>query len=149
MKKKYKLPIYRLQLVRDGEIEVNSITAAFEVIDKMKDFVRADRENVVCLYLDAKNRIIGQHVVSVGTVNASLVHPREVFKIAILKNAIQVIVMHNHPSGNIEPSEADNEVTTRLASAGKLLGIELVDHIIVAPDKTYYSYQRSATQYLN
>ncbi len=148
MKKNYKLPIYRLQLVKEGELELKSITSPGELVKQMKDFVRSDREKLICVYLDAKNRFIGQHVVSVGTVNASMVHPREIFKVAILKNAVQVIAFHNHPSGNIEPSEADDDVTVRIADAGKLLGIELRDHIIVSPDKKYFSYNDSRRQCL-
>jgi len=83
--------------------------------------------------------VVAHHVISIGTTNANLVHPREVFKPAIIKNACGVIVAHNHPSGGTDPSEADLEVTKRLTDAGKLLGIELLDHIIITPDGKTHS----------
>ena len=86
------------------------------------------------LYLDSRNKLIVDDV-SVGTLNASLVYPREVFKNAIQANAAQVIVGHNHPSGDAEPSEEDLLLTKKLVESGKILGIEVADHIIVAKDK--------------
>ena len=91
---------------------------------------REKKEHFVMLYLDARNKLIVDNV-SVGTLNTSLVHPREVFKNAIQASAAQVIVAHNHPSGDHEPSEDDSEITKRLVESGKILGIEVVDHIII------------------
>lgn len=91
---------------------------------------REKKEHFVMLYLDTRNKLIVDKV-SVGTLNASLVHPREVFKNAIQSNAAQVIVAHNHPSGDPEPSEDDLTITKRLVESGKILGIEVVDHIII------------------
>ena len=85
-------------------------------------------------FLDSRSGEIASQVVSVGTLNASLVHPREVFEPAINCSAAQIIVAHNHPSGDAEPSEDDLAVTRRLVEAGKLLGIEVIDHVIVAKD---------------
>lgn len=93
---------------------------------------REKKEHFVILPLDARNNLIKISDISVGTLNANLVHPREVFKEAIQSNAAQVIVAHNHPSGDTEPSEDDLVITRRLVEAGKILGIEVVDHIIVA-----------------
>jgi len=90
-----------------------------------------DRENFVVVLLNTKNEVIETPLVSVGTLSASLVHPREVCKPAIRASAASVILAHNHPSGNVEPSQEDREVTKRLARAAKLLGIELLDHVIV------------------
>ena len=132
-KKIYKIPTYRLQLVRDGFIATHSIKEPEEIFKAIKTFIRSDREIMAALYLDAGNRVIAHHVVSIGTTNANLVHPREVFKPAILRNACSLVVAHNHPSGNIKPSEADLALTQRLKDAGKLLGIELLDHIITTP----------------
>jgi len=85
--------------------------------------------HIVCL--DTKNQIIGTHQISVGTLDASLVHPREVFKPAIKDSASSVILVHNHPSGDPTPSPEDRQVTRRLEEAGKLLGIDVLDHIVL------------------
>ena len=95
---------------------------------------RKNKEHFVMLCLNSRNKLIIDDV-SVGTLNASLVHPREVFKKAIQANAALVIVAHNHPSGDTEPSEDDLVITKNLAESGKILGIEITDHIIVAKDK--------------
>lgn len=85
---------------------------------------------LICLHLDIKHAVISYEIVSVGSLNFSVVHPREVFKGAFLANAGAVIVYHNHPSGDPEPSAEDITVTKRLVDAGKILGIEVLDHII-------------------
>ena len=90
-----------------------------------------DRENFVVVLLNTKNEVIETSTVSVGTLSASLVHPREVFKPAIRASAASVILAHNHPSGKVEPSKEDREVTRRLGEAAAILGIEVLDHIIV------------------
>ncbi|MCA9002255.1 MAG: DNA repair protein RadC [Planctomycetes bacterium] len=89
------------------------------------------REVFVVLLLDVQNRLQGEALVSVGTLTSSLVHPREVFRQAIAQGAAAVIVAHNHPSGDPDPSQADREVTRRLIRAGQLLGIPLLDHVVV------------------
>jgi hypothetical protein len=88
----------------------------------------------VALLLDQKNRITGVHVVSVGSLNASLVHRREAYKVAILGNAAAIPVLHNHPSGDRRPSREDREITQRLRLRGETLGIPLLDHVIVGLD---------------
>jgi len=90
-----------------------------------------DRENFVVVLLNTKNEVIETSTVSVGTLSASLVHPREVFKPAVRASAASVILAHNHPSGKVEPSKEDREVTRRLGEAAAILGIEVLDHIIV------------------
>ncbi len=90
-----------------------------------------DRENFVVVLLNTKNEVIESPLVSVGTLSSALVHPREVFKPAIRASAASVILAHNHPSGNIEPSREDREVTRRLVEAAEILGIEVLDHVIV------------------
>lgn len=91
-----------------------------------------DREQFVCAHLDVKNRLLSREVVSIGHLTAALVHPREVFKAAILANAASVAFVHNHPSGDPEPSREDIEITRRLVKAGEILGIPVVDHVVVA-----------------
>lgn len=102
-----------------------------EVWVELKDIRDHKKEHFVVFYLDTRNQAIKRETISIGTLNASLVHPREVFEPAIKCSAAQVLIAHNHPSGNIEPSPEDIEVTKRLVEAGKLLGIEVVDHVIV------------------
>jgi len=92
---------------------------------------RADREVTLVVCLNAKHHVNAVHVVSMGSLTASLVHPREVYKPAILSNSAAIALVHNHPSGNTEPSREDIELTRLLIEAGKVLGIPLVDHVIV------------------
>jgi len=101
-------------------------------------FNTLDREVFLLIGLDGKNRTMFQHQVSVGCVTSSIVHPREVFKAAILANAVSLIFLHNHPSGSCDPSPEDVEVTRRLVAAGELLGIKVMDHIIIGDD--YFSF---------
>lgn len=90
-----------------------------------------DRENFVAVLLNTKNEVIESPLISVGTLSSSLVHPREVFKPAVRASAASVVLAHNHPSGKVEPSREDREVTRRLVGAAEILGIEVLDHIIV------------------
>ena len=101
-----------------------------------------DREAFVVLLLDVKHRIIAEEVLTVGILNGSLVHPREVFKAAVAGSAAAIILAHNHPSGDVQPGRQDFEVTRRLRDAGKLLGIPVVDHVIVgAGTADVYSFR--------
>ena len=97
------------------------------------DIRMADREMFVVLHLDVRNRVVAHEITSIGSQTASLVHPREVFKSAILKGACSIILSHNHPSGDPSPSKDDIDLTHRLVEAGRLMGIDVLDHIIVAP----------------
>ena len=105
-----------------------------QALAQLHDIRSHKKEHFVALYLNARNELIHREDISVGTVDASLVHPREVFAPALEHNATTVIVAHNHPSGNHEPSPEDYDVTARLKDAGKLLGITLVEHIIMTKD---------------
>lgn len=97
------------------------------------------KEHFIGLYLDTRNKVIYSEVISIGTLNACLVHPREVFSPAIKKRAASIIVLHNHPSGNLEPSQPDIELTRRLKESGRLLGIEVIDHLIFDKGDDFYS----------
>ena len=99
--------------------------------DQLSDIRDKKQEYFVCLTLDGANRLISKRIITIGTLTSSLVHPREVFAEAISDRAASIIVAHNHPSGNLQSSDADIQVTERLKEAGVLLGINLVDHIIV------------------
>lgn len=100
----------------------------------MEEFRAGDRERFLALHLDTRHRLTAMETVSVGTLNASLVHPREVFRNAVRRSSAAVIAAHNHPSGCCEPSREDLELTRRLDACGRLLGIELLDHVIVGAD---------------
>jgi DNA repair protein RadC len=102
-----------------------------EVAEQCRNFRNKPKEHFCVFLLDTQNRIVGKEVISIGTLNASLIHPRETFRTAIRKNSCSIIVVHNHPSGSLEPSPEDMHVTRRLQQAGELLGIELLDHVIV------------------
>lgn len=106
----------------------------------LSNITNAKQEHFVGLYLNARSQLVHKQTITIGTINQSLVHPREVFAPAIHHLATALIVAHNHPSGSVEPSEDDNRVTQTLTKAGELLGIELIDHIIVT-DHKYYSYK--------
>ena len=93
---------------------------------------KKDREHFICLYLNARNQMIHREVISIGSLSASIVHPREVFSVAIKRCAANTILAHNHPSNDVSPSKDDIELTRRLKNAGEILGIEILDHIIVS-----------------
>jgi DNA repair protein RadC len=97
-----------------------------------KELSAARKEHFCTLYLDTRNRVIRKETISIGTLNASLVHPREVFQPAVECSAASVILVHNHPSGEAEPSREDLLLTKRLVSAGEIMGIDVLDHVIVA-----------------
>lgn len=101
----------------------------------LSDIRNKKQEHFVLLTLDGADRLIDRHIVSIGTVNASLIHPRDVFSIALNDNAASIIVAHNHPGGSLEPSDADIEVTKRLSDAGKLLGIAFQSHVLVTNEE--------------
>ena len=99
-----------------------------------------DRETFVLIFLNAKNHVIDTEVHAIGSIDSSAVYPREVFRSAILKNAASIICVHNHPSGDPEPSPCDREITRSLVHAGALLQIKVLDHIIITPGEAYYSF---------
>lgn len=105
-------------------------------------FHNADREMFVALHLDTKNRVVREEVISIGILDASLIHPREVFKTAIKESSRSVIFVHNHPSGDVTPSPEDIEVTSRLREIGTLLEIPVLDHVIVGKEK-WYSFKEN------
>ena len=114
-----------------------------DVWNELKDVSDHKKEHFVVFFLDSRNQEIKREVVSVGSLNANLVHPREVFEPAVRHLAAQVIIAHNHPSGDAEPSEDDLMITRRLVEAGKIMGIEILDHIILTKD-SHYSFKEKA-----
>lgn len=119
----------RLGQARARRPTVSSPAEAASLV--MEEMRRLDREEFRILLLDTRNRLLGCEVVSVGSLTASIVHPREVFKGPIRRSAHAVILVHNHPSGDPTPSPEDREVTRRLAEVGRIVGIEVLDHIVI------------------
>ena len=108
-----------------------TINTAKEAVDVAKDLITdKHKEHFIALYLNPHNQLNKTEIVSIGTINACLVHPREVFRPAIISHSASLVVLHNHPSGSVEPSEADLELTKRLKKAGEILGYEIADHIV-------------------
>jgi len=117
------------RLLKDKKAEI--YLKPREIWEELKDLRDHKKEHFVIFYLDSRNQEIKREIVSVGSLNANLVHPREVFEPAVRNLAAQIILAHNHPSGDPEPSEDDLEITKRLVESGKILGIEVIDHIII------------------
>ena len=113
---------------------------AEDIWNELRDLRDNKKEHFIIFFLDARNQEIKREIISVGLLNANLVHPREVFEPAVRNISAQIVLAHNHPSGDPEPSEDDLEITKRLVEAGKLLGIEVVDHIIVVKDN-FFSFK--------
>lgn len=111
------------------------IRKAQDAYDYLVDMRKLPKEHLRGLYLNNHNRIIHDEVISIGTINSNLVHPREVFRPAIEHNAVALVLAHNHPSNIVTPSESDIEVTNQLIKASKILGINILDHIIITKDK--------------
>jgi DNA repair protein RadC len=133
LNKNYKGIRCRVCLVREntgGEIiQINNDQDAYELVKE--EMVNSDREIFLSIMLTVRNELIGVETVSIGSVTASILMPREVFKSAILANAVSVILCHNHPSGDLKPSREDISVTKKLIETGELLGIKVLDHLIV------------------
>ena len=120
-----------------NQIKIYSSNSIYEYYkDKLSDKLQ---EYFYCVYLDTKNHIIKDKLLFIGTINESLIHPREIFKEAYLLSASGIICIHNHPSGNVNPSNNDIIMTKQLVEVGKILGIKVLDHIIIGKDN-YYSF---------
>lgn len=126
--------VINIQMVKERQILYNGarLTTPEQAAEAFCALVGdPDREYFLCMLLDGKNRITGIHTVSQGSLNQSIVHPRETFKAAILTNSAAILLAHNHPTGDLTPSREDIEITRRLKDAGEILGIRVLDHIIV------------------
>jgi DNA repair protein RadC len=129
------IAVFRLSLIKEKSIaygQSSLVLSPQQVYELIKEYLQdTDREHFIAIFLDSRSAVIGMHTVSVGTLTESLVHPREVFKGAILANAASIIVAHNHPSGDHFPSEADLSVTAKLKESGRIVGIPIEDHVII------------------
>ena len=124
----------RVCLVRENTseeiIKINNESDAYELVKE--ELVNSDREILLSIMLTVRNDLIGVETVSIGSITASTTTPRDIFKSAILANAVAIIVCHNHPSGELVPSAEDIKITKQLIAAGELLGIKVLDHLIVS-----------------
>jgi DNA repair protein RadC len=129
-------------LVKENAIAITRPTDALEpILEALESLKFKEVECFVTITLNGSHKIIGTYIVSKGLVNQTIVHPREVFRPAIADNAVAVIIAHNHPSGNLEPSAEDKGTTRRIKEAGNLLGIKVLDHLIVSPSaRGYFSF---------
>ncbi len=137
--------IKSVEMVKEGAIlyPVRKISSPQDCEKLLRDYLdNTDREEFIVLALDTKNQPIAIHTVSIGTLNSSLVHPREVYKMAILSNAASIILSHNHPSGDTKPSQEDISITKRLSECGDIIGIKVLDHVIIGDNK-YLSFKDS------
>lgn len=121
--------------IKDGQ----ALKSSSVVVQYLKEFENQDREMLIVLGLDTKNKPIYREIVSIGTLNEMYVHPREVFKKAIMMSVCSIIIAHNHPSGDPNPSEQDRKFTSKLIQGGKLLGIDVLDHVVIGSE-SYYSF---------
>lgn len=120
-----------------GEETLPKIESIRDVVSQFSYLREKEREHLAALYLNARNEVIFKKHLFVGTLDANIAHPREVFKYALTQNAASIILVHNHPSGDPEPSKADLEITKRILEAGKIMGIDVLDHIIISKTKIF------------
>lgn len=142
MQETLRIPMNRLyqKFVQDVEVKNDVIKSPEDGLNIVKDLIgNADREHFVTLSLNTKNKVISMDISHIGSLNQCTVHPREIFKNAVLSNAAVIFLAHNHPSGVTTPSNEDIEFTKRLVDAGEIMGIEVLDHIIVNDQDEYCS----------
>ena len=138
------IPKIQISMVKEIYVSDTKYSCSQDIAESeitKKELRNSDREKFICIHLNIKNQIISYEVVSMGSLTSSIVHPREVFKAAILANAASVLFMHNHPSGSTEPSIDDIQVTERLCKAGNILGINILDHLIIT-NNDYLSFKQ-------
>lgn len=137
-----RIDVIAVQVVRERRVSYDAerLTTPEQAVAAFTALLgEPDREYMIALMLDGKNRITSVHRISEGSLNQSIVHPRETFKAAILSNAASIILAHNHPSGDPSPSKEDMAITRRLVDAGEMLGIKVLDHVIVGTDGRFLS----------
>lgn len=138
------IEIVDVQLVRQGELVFSqmNVNSPYACVDIFRKYLgEKDREHFVLICLNQKNTPTHIQTVHIGNINSAIISPREVFKVAILTNAARIVVAHNHPSGDCEPSPEDKGLTDRLAKSGDLLGIPLLDHLIIT-EHDHYSFKQ-------
>lgn len=138
-----RVQVVKIEMKKEKTLMVESTLNSPLIVAKLvKEFIGdVDRETFVIIALDSKNKINAINMASIGTVNATIVEPREIFKFAILSNAVGIIIAHNHPSGDTKPSKQDIQTTERIVKAAEIMRIPLIDHIIVGDEaENYFSF---------
>ena len=138
------LDLVRIRMAPDRTLKTQEpVSTPIEAVDLItREFGDLDREVFMALNLTCHLQVINMNICSMGTLNYTIVHPREVFKTSILSNASAVLLIHNHPSGILEPSKEDIDLTERMVSAGKILGIDVLDHLIIGTKEKAYTSLR-------
>ena len=129
-----RVDLVSIRMIREGSViyRDRKINSPQDAVNLIRAFLEnADREQLIVCCINTKNEPTAIHTASIGSLNSSIVHPREIFKVAILSNSSSIIIFHNHPSGDPTPSNEDINITHRLNEAGKIIGIDLIDHIII------------------
>jgi len=129
------LEVREIEYSYDKRPKISGMDDVVQVVKPM--IADPNKEFFMALYLNTKNGVLKQEIISIGSLNANIVHPREIFKTACMISASSIIVAHNHPSGDPSPSREDIEITKKLSEAGKMMGIELLDHVIIGFDRNY------------
>jgi DNA repair protein RadC len=132
------ISVFEKSLIKEYNQDVK-INTSRDIVTEMQDIKDISKEIFIVFHLDAKNQIIKREIISIGILNSSLIHPREVFRNAIISNVNSIILAHNHPSGDTAPSEEDKTITEQLMKAGDILGIKVLDHIIVGTKNEHTS----------
>ncbi len=140
-----RVDIVQVKMVKERSVlysarRIQSTSDADELVRKFLD--ELDREAMIVIALNAKSEPTCLQVISIGSLSASIVHPREVFKVAILSNAYSILLAHNHPSGDTTPSQEDIKITKRIKNASDIMGVSLLDHLIIGSDG-YYSFKEN------
>ncbi|WP_236932666.1 JAB domain-containing protein [Geosporobacter ferrireducens] len=141
-----RVDIVKIKMVKESSIlyAKRRINSPSDGVDLVKDFLEGeDRECFLAVFVNTKNEPTAIHTVSIGTLNASLIHPRELFKVAINANSSGILLFHNHPSGDPTPSQEDISITKRLVEAGNIMGIKILDHCILGDNSKFYSFKEN------
>ena len=131
--------------LKDSKIHVHSageVAKVFQDILALEDKIEQEKEHYYVMHLNVRSRVLMVELVTVGTVSSSLVHPRETYRRAVIAGSASIIIAHNHPSGEVDPSDEDMKVTRAMFDAGNILGITMLDHIIFTKD-TYFSFKKN------
>ena len=136
--------------LKDRKLQIRSsveVARVFQDLLRLEDRIERDKEHYYVMHLDIRSQVRLVEVVSVGTLTSSLVHPRETFRRAIVEGAASIIIAHNHPSGEADPSDEDTKITKNMFEAGQILGIKMLDHIIFTDkNKNFFSFRENREQ---
>jgi len=138
LRKEYENKINSLEFIKEYSPRVK-VSSAIDIVKQSGDYKDLDKEVFVVYFLDTKNKIMKREIISMGILDASIIHPREVFRGAILFSASKIILSHNHPSGDCTPSNEDIQITKKLKEAGEMVGIAVIDHVIIGSENKYWS----------